>query len=103
MDNYISAFPVLKNYNLKATFFVITDGVDNGYYMSSDMLKEMQAEGMSIENHTADHLELNNLSRDEAYESIKRGQDYLRNMTQSLTAIKPDLTLLNWACLQIQT
>lgn len=79
MDNYKSAFPILKNHNLKATFFVITDGVDNGYYMSSDMLKEMQAEGMSIENHTANHLELNTLSREEAYEAIKRAQDYLRD------------------------
>ena len=79
MDNYKSAFPILKNHNLKATFFVITDGVDNGYYMSSDMLKEMQAEGMSIENHTANHLELNKLSREDAYEEIKKAQDYLRD------------------------
>ena len=78
-DNYTSAFPLLKNHGLKATFFVITDGVDNGYYMSSDMLKEMQSAGMSIENHTANHLELDKLSRGEAYEAIKRGQDFLRN------------------------
>lgn len=79
LDNYTSAFPSLKNHGLKATFFVITDGVDNGYYMSSDMLKEMQAAGMSIENHTANHLELDKLSREDAYDSIKRGQDFLRN------------------------
>ena len=47
--------------------------------MSSDMLKEMQAAGMSIENHTANHLELDKLSRADAYDSIKRGQDFLRN------------------------
>ena len=78
-DNYTSAFPSLKNHGLKATFFVITDGVDNGYYMSSDMLKEMQAAGMSIENHTANHLELDKLSREDAYDAIKRGKDFLRN------------------------
>ena len=78
-DNYTSAFPTLKNHGLKATFFVITDGVDDGYYMSSDMLKEMQAAGMSIQNHTANHLELDKLSREDAYDSIKRGQDFLRN------------------------
>lgn len=78
-DNYTSAFPSLKNHGLKATFFVITDGVDNGYYMSSDMLKEMQSAGMSIENHTANHLELDKLSRQDAYDAIKRGQDFLRN------------------------
>lgn len=78
-DNYTSAFPSLKNHGLKATFFVITDGVDNGYYMSTDMLKEMQTAGMSIENHTANHLELDKLSREDAYDSIKRAQDFLRN------------------------
>lgn len=82
-DNYTSAFPSLKNHGLKATFFVITDGVDDGYYMSSDMLKEMQAAGMSIENHTANHLELDKLSREDAYDSIKRGQEFLRNVIGS--------------------
>lgn len=82
-DNYISAFPSLKNHGLKATFFVITDGVDDGYYMSSDMLKEMYEAGMSIENHTANHLELDKLSREDAYDSIKRGQDFLRNVIGS--------------------
>lgn len=82
-DNYTSAFPSLKNHNMKATFFVITDGVDNGYYMSSDMLKEMQDAGMKIENHTANHLELNNLSRADAYDSIKRAQDFLRDVIGS--------------------
>ena len=48
-DNYTNAFPSLKNHGLKATFFVITDGVDDGYYMSSEMLKEMQSNGMSIQ------------------------------------------------------
>ena len=78
-DNYTSAFPSLKNHGLKATFFVITDGVDDGYYMSSEMLKEMQSNGMSIQNHTANHLELDKLSREDAYDTIKRGQDFLRN------------------------
>lgn len=82
-DNYTSAFPSLKDHGLKATFFVITDGVDDGYYMSSDMLKEMQGAGMSIENHTANHLELDKLSREDAYDSIKRGQDFLRSVIGS--------------------
>ena len=76
---------VINNKNVIAInlFFIITDGVDNGYYMSSDNLKEMQAAGMSIENHTANHLELNGLSKEDAYDSIKRAQDYLRNVIGS--------------------
>ncbi len=48
-----------------------------------DMLKEMQANGMAIENHTENHLELNTLLKEEAYREIKNGQDYLRNVIGS--------------------
>ena len=65
---------------MKGTFFVITSGVDNGYYMSSDMLREMQDAGMIIENHTENHVELNNLSREEAIDEIRNAQTFLREV-----------------------
>lgn len=83
MDNYTSAFPSLKNHNMKGTFFVITSSVDNGYCMSTDMLKEMQESGMNIENHTENHVELNSLSREEAFEEIKNAQIFLRDVIGS--------------------
>lgn len=83
MDNYISAFPSLKEHNMKGTFFVITSGVGNGYYMSADMLREMQDVGMSIENHTENHVELNNLTREEAINEIKNAQTFLREVIGS--------------------
>lgn len=80
-DNYNNAFPILKNNNMMGTFFIITDKTDNdGWYMSSDMLKEMKEAGMKIENHTSNHLELNTLSREEQIESIKTAQDSLREV-----------------------
>lgn len=79
-DNYHEAFPILKKYELKATFFVITNSTDTGdYYMSSDMLREMQQEGMKIENHTANHLELNQLSYEDQLSEIRTAQEFLRN------------------------
>lgn len=78
-DNYKSAFQTLKNYNMKATFFIITDNIGSGdYFMNLDMLKEMRDYGMYIENHTANHLELNTLSRENAYDSIKRAQEFIQ-------------------------
>ncbi|MGL4772401.1 MAG: polysaccharide deacetylase family protein [Clostridium sp.] len=80
-DNYIHAFPSLKNHEMKATFFVITDLTDNNpHYMSSDMLKEMQASGMVIENHTSNHIELNRQNKAQALKSIKDAQTYLREV-----------------------
>ena len=78
-DNYKSAFPILKNYDMKATFFIITENIGSGdYFMNLDMLKEMRDYGMYIENHTSNHLELNTLSRENAYDSIKRGQEFIQ-------------------------
>lgn len=84
-DNYANAFPSLKNNNMKGVFFIISDKIteEGGYFMSINMLKEMKDAGMQIENHTANHLELNTLSREDAYDEIKRGQEFLRNVIGS--------------------
>lgn len=76
-DNYYEAYPILKKYNQNATFFVITKGIDNGYYMDLDMLKEMQGNGMSIQNHTYDHREMNKISKEEQLFSIGKGKEDL--------------------------
>ncbi|MEG0297585.1 MAG: polysaccharide deacetylase family protein [Clostridium sp.] len=79
-DNYYDAYPILKKYNQNATFFVITKGIDDGYYMDLDMLKEMQDNGMSIENHTYDHREMSKISKEEQFISIGKGKDDLKEM-----------------------
>lgn len=82
VDNYTKAFPILKENNMKGVFFVITDYMSETAlnFMSIDMLKEMKASGMEIENHTSNHLELNSLSREDAYNSIKNGQNFLKDI-----------------------
>ena len=78
IDNYENAFPILKENNIKATFFVITGFINDGYYMSFDMLKEMQNTGMEIENHTINHARLSLLARENIYSEIKNSQEFLR-------------------------
>lgn len=77
-DNYYDAYPILKKYNQNATFFVITKGIDDGYYMDLGMLKEMQENGMAIENHTYDHREMNKISTEEQMKSIGKGKEDLK-------------------------
>lgn len=78
-DNYTEAYRILKEYNMKATFFIITDKIDtDGWYMNSDMLKEMSNNGMGIENHTSKHIEFTNISREEKIEIIKEGINKLK-------------------------
>jgi peptidoglycan/xylan/chitin deacetylase (PgdA/CDA1 family) len=59
-DNYENAFPLLRARGLTATFFVVTDFVDEDRpdYLSWDMAREMLAAGMSIESHGRNHFTL---------------------------------------------
>ncbi|MHA1833654.1 MAG: polysaccharide deacetylase family protein [Candidatus Baldrarchaeia archaeon] len=72
LDNWVFAFPILKKYHFKATFFIPTDFVDprrvmretlidtstpsqNYGFMSWEELRAMSEEGMDIQSHTATH------------------------------------------------
>ena len=59
-DHYVTAFPLLREFGMTATFFIITDTADHGSanYMSWAQMDEMAAAGMSIESHTKTHAEL---------------------------------------------
>ena len=59
-DAYENAFPLLRAHGMTATFFVITDFIDEQrpLYLSWDMAREMLAAGMSIESHSRNHFTL---------------------------------------------
>jgi peptidoglycan/xylan/chitin deacetylase (PgdA/CDA1 family) len=59
-DNYENAFPLLAERGMTATFFVITDFIDEQrpLYLSWDMARAMLAGGMSIESHSRNHFTL---------------------------------------------
>ena len=59
-DNFTAAFPVLKQYNFKATFFVVTGYIGPGM-LTWDEIKQMAGAGMNIESHTVNHLDLRTL------------------------------------------
>ena len=79
-DNYTNAFPILKELNMNATVFIITSGIDSGYYMSSSQLKEMSDYGIDIESHTVNHLHLNQLSYEKQLEELKNSRDKLKSI-----------------------
>ncbi|MBI1298084.1 polysaccharide deacetylase family protein [bacterium] len=65
-DNYINAFPLLKERGMTATFFIVTDFIDEQRpeYLSWDMVREMYAGGMAIESHGRNHASLANRDAD---------------------------------------
>lgn len=65
-DNYENGFPLLKKYNFTATFFVVTDPIDNysEEYMTWDQIEEMVRAGMDIEPHSKSHRDLRERDHD---------------------------------------
>jgi len=60
-DNYSSAWPILHQFGLSATFFIVTNSVGPGM-MSWDQINDLARQGNSIGSHTVHHLDLSMLS-----------------------------------------
>jgi peptidoglycan/xylan/chitin deacetylase (PgdA/CDA1 family) len=65
-DNYTNAFPMLRDRGMTATFFIVTDFINDQRpeYLTWDMVREMYAAGMSIEGHGRNHVSLAKKDRD---------------------------------------
>ena len=64
-NNYTNLLPLLKEFNLKATFFVITRGYEKwgDMYMTDEMIKEVSECGLvSVQSHSHNHAEMHTLS-----------------------------------------
>lgn len=68
---------ILKNNNIKATFFV----VGNRAQAHPDMVKRIMAEGHIIGNHTWDHPVVSKLSKDKIIEEILKTENLIYNIT----------------------
>lgn len=66
LDMYENVFPVLGQHGFGATFFLITELIDNQnpVYITWQMAEEMAAAGMRMEPHTKTHIDLS--EQDEA-------------------------------------
>jgi len=60
-DNYTDAWPILRQNDFKASFFVTTSSVGPGM-MDWNQLDDLAREGNEIESHTVNHLDLATLS-----------------------------------------
>jgi peptidoglycan/xylan/chitin deacetylase (PgdA/CDA1 family) len=59
-DNYVNAFPILKDHGFTATFFVVTGFIGGGRngYLSWEQIREMATNGMEIGSHSDTHPDL---------------------------------------------
>ncbi len=65
-DAYETAFPILKKYGFKATFYVITSLLGRPRYMTWEQARELAAAGNVIGSHTLTHPDLSQVGLTEA-------------------------------------
>jgi peptidoglycan/xylan/chitin deacetylase (PgdA/CDA1 family) len=65
-DNFDNAFPLLWQHGFKATFFILTEPIDNNsdQYMTWAQIDQLVAAGMGVEPHSKTHPDLHDRDRD---------------------------------------
>ncbi|MFB7303301.1 polysaccharide deacetylase family protein [Heyndrickxia sporothermodurans] len=86
-DNYIDAYPILKEYGLKATIFMIGKYIDKKNHLTEAQLKEMNQNGISIESHTFNHLELPRLTESQQLDDLTRSKQLFDQLLEQETSI----------------
>lgn len=81
IDNYTNAFPILKEFNMKATMFVISSYTDRSSFLTNEQIKEMSDYGIDIESHTVTHSRLSELSYEEQLNELKTSKDSIEKIT----------------------
>jgi len=80
-NQYDAAFPILKKYGLKATFFVITDYGSKSGYLTDAMIQELDASGIiTIASHTRHHAWLTAVGRATEIDEIEGSKQYLERL-----------------------
>jgi peptidoglycan/xylan/chitin deacetylase (PgdA/CDA1 family) len=77
-EHYHRAYPILKKYGLKATYFIVTDDRPKRRYVTDAMLKEMDESGLiTIASHTKNHAFLTKLGSAARTDEIKGSKEDL--------------------------
>jgi peptidoglycan/xylan/chitin deacetylase (PgdA/CDA1 family) len=83
-NQYEIAWPILQEYNFKATFGVITEYIGTGRdlmrYMDLGQLEELARDGMDIASHTKTHIHLRLLSDEQLRDEVIDSKKYLENL-----------------------
>lgn len=86
-DNYLNAYPILKNFGLKATIFLIAQFIDKPAYLKCNYIKEMR-DVISFQSHTNCHPNLKTIDKDLIAKECIESKRIIENLTfQNVLAI----------------
>lgn len=74
LDNYTNVFPILQQYSMKASFYIITGMVGEVDRLTAPQIREMAAAGMDFGSHTVTHRFLASLAPAEIKTEITRSK-----------------------------
>ena len=84
-SHYQYVKPILDKYNIKATFYIVCNYVDNnnnninGKRMNWNQIIDLQKDGMDIGSHTMNHVDLEGLSNKEIDYEIGQSKECLKS------------------------
>ncbi|MGT2865861.1 polysaccharide deacetylase family protein [Streptococcus fryi] len=86
-DFYQIAYPIMKQYEVKATNNVITGFTENAQigHLTLEQIKEMKSNGMSFESHTVTHPDLSQTDVQSQYYQLEQSKQYLDNQLDQIS------------------
>ncbi len=69
-NNYTNAFPVLKEYNLPATIFLVSDWIGKENFLKGSQIEEMERAGIEFGSHSRTHASLTGLPKERLKDEI---------------------------------
>lgn len=88
-DNYTTALPILKECNIPATVFVVSNSIGTTqehahgasvHFVSEDQVRAMSASGIEIGNHTHSHALLKSISDQDIEQEIQMAADAIERV-----------------------
>lgn len=86
LSTYTNGLPLLKNYGLVSTEYIVSGKIGTSSHMSVGQIKDFQNEGSEIASHTVDHLDLTTLNSSQVDTQLSQSQATLRQLFGSSVA-----------------
>jgi len=81
LDNYTNAFPILKEYKIPATIFVVSSYIGKPGFLNHVQVKEMSDAGIDIESHSVTHPHMEELTKNELKREISDSKKAIESIT----------------------